>query len=266
MELKKAAALVASVYGHPKVLACYAEGDKVSRNQTKHDIGHAFEVLALSLKLALIINTKSPGKIDAWTLQVVLPLAAFLHDIGRCMGIDDHDKLGAQWAIPFLRELRLEGDDEQLPAETISRVARIIACHRTHRYAKVTFDEPALDIVLIADKCVGDEERVRPGRARVLRVLTWLGLSWLPLRKGGVHDRANFAIKTAEVVEREDDLVLCIDLDKRVCQPKLIYELYGDRFHCCVIAARKLGYGFKLQFNGVVHIEHEGKEGDWRAA
>jgi hypothetical protein len=263
MLLGKAKQLVAACYKDQRLLDLYAKGDRLSSNQTKHDIAHAIEVLDVAIELTAKIHAQNPSLLDEWDREVIIPLAAFLHDIGRAIDVDNHDKAGAKWANEFLKELTLPGDNEILPLNVRNRVVRIIACHRAHRYRNVKFVDTALDIVLIADKCVGDEERVRPGRASVLRILTALRLAWIPLRKGSIHDRANFAIKGKPRLEMDDDaFVLRLTIDTRVCKPSLIYNLYGDRFYCCELAFAKIGYLFQLEFNGVRYWSC-GKEGDW---
>jgi hypothetical protein len=118
--------------------------------------------------------------------------------------------------------------------------------------------------VVIADKCVGDEDRVRPGRAAALRVLRFFRLAqqWT----GSPHDRVNFAIKEAGItVDGNEDLighdagviVLKLRIDEHVSNPRDIYELYGDRFHACGRAAVYLGFLFRLEFNGVRYLYSE---------
>lgn len=257
MHLHTAAQLVESSFRHPYVLKCYEEGDANSHIQTKHDISHADEVLAVALRLIDLVEEVNPGFINGWTKRVVIPLGAFLHDIGRCINVEEHDEKGAQWAMDFLRHHLKTAEGKTLPADVIRRVARIIAYHRTSRYTKANFTDPALDIVLIADKCVGDEDRVRPGRALILRMLTWIGLPQLGdyMRKGAIHDRVTFAIKKATVQRIDRTLALAIDLDTRVCTIADVYELFAARFHCCVLAATKLGFGFELHFNGIRYAE-----------
>ncbi len=250
MNIDKAKRLVEACYRDQRLLDLYAHGDHLSRAQTKHDIGHAFEVRDVAADLTAIVQAHRPELLSDWTMQIVIPLGAFLHDIGRAIDVEKHDSAGAAWAQDFLRKLTLEGDDETLPSDIIKRVVKIIACHRAHRYVTVKTTDPALDIVVIADKCVGDEDRVRDRRAAILRVLTWFRLSWIPLRRGGIHDRANFAIKNAKLAPDGDELVLHLKIDERVCKPALIYNLYGDRFQSCSLAAFKLGFAFRLEFNG----------------
>ncbi len=251
MNLQKAKELATACFCDPEISRLYQAGDQMSHNQTKHDLDHANQVMDLANKVARGLVARDAGALDDWTREVVIPLAAFLHDVGRAIDVADHARAGATWARAYLGRLTLEGDSETLPVEVIERICKIIACHRSSAVLKQDFDDPAWAIVVIADKCVGDEDRVRPEQAAILAVLTWFRLAWIPLRKGGVHDRATFAIKKAELNVGDGNLRLSIALDERVCKPKLVYELYGERFWACVKAARYLGYGFELEFNGV---------------
>jgi hypothetical protein len=273
MELIKAKLLVAQCFSDPEISALYAAGDKLSRHQTKHDIDHAEQVRDLAVRISSGLNGRKPGFLDEWTTDVVVPLAAYLHDIGRAIDVDEHAKAGAKWTRDYLRRLRLPGDTETLPTPVINRIARIVACHRSQIVLKMPFDDAAWAIVVLADKCVGDEERVRPVRAAVLSVLRFFRATWIPLRKGGVHDRANFAIKKADVVFRNKpapannlklgDICLDLTIDKRVCDGSLIMGLYSDRFQACVKAADYLGYDFRLVFNGETFAF---QNAEWRSA
>ena len=262
MLLEQAERLVALCFEHPLVIECYKRGDKLSSNQTKHDIGHAFEVLAVGYKALEIVDALNPNLLDEWERKVILPLGLFLHDIGRCINVDKHDVAGAQWVMENLPNIKIDG--QALPLEIIKRVARIVACHRTSRYVKVNFHEPALDIVIIADKCVGDEARVRWQRRLVYWFLTAIGLPSKGdhMREGDIHDRINYGIKSSDFGLDGNTMVLRMSVDRRVCSDKEIYELYGDRYHCVVIAANKLGFGFELEFDGQRMCEEA--EGNWR--
>lgn len=250
MELTKAKLLVAACYTDPEIARLYQAGDKMSSNQTKHDIDHACQVRDQAAKIVRELSARKPGLLDQWTSEVVIPLAAYLHDIGRAIDVDEHANAGAKWSRQYLMRLRLPHDTEVLPMPVINRVARIVACHRSQIVAKMPFNDPAWAIVVLADKCVGDEERVRPGRAAILSALTLIRATWIPLRKGGVHDRANFAIKKSDVAFSDTEIKLVLKIDERVCKPHLIYSLYSDRFQACVKAAEYLGYDFRLVFNG----------------
>ena len=229
----------------------YQAGDKASSHQTKHDLQHALEVLAASSKIVSIIAKRQSHKFTAWETDVIIPLGAFLHDVGRSIDVDNHAVAGAKWAKDYLERLTLDNDTQRLPAEVIARVCNVIACHRSSTVLNTEFTDAAWAVVVIADKCVGDEERVRPWRARILAVLTIFRLAWIPLRKGGVHDQVNFAIKAVSLVGQENKLLLKLKLDKRVCTPALVYQTYRDRFAACGKAAAYLGCDFVLDINGI---------------
>ncbi|MBZ0188886.1 MAG: HD domain-containing protein [Candidatus Obscuribacterales bacterium] len=253
MLIEKAQALVLRCISDPQISALYDAGDRASSHQTKHDIDHALQVMKLAQKVADKLAVSHPGKFDDWTRTVVIPLAAFLHDIGRAFDVDDHAKAGAKWSKGYFAALTVsDTDNETLPVPVINRICRIIAMHRSSIVLKRDFNDSAWAVVVLADKCVGDEDRVRPNTATLLETLTTLRLLWLPLRIS-VHDRANFAIKRADVEVRDKEIVLAINLDKRVCKPDLIYNLYGERFYACAKAAKYFGVAFLMEFNGVVY-------------
>lgn len=264
MELQKALTLVAACYTDPEIERLYEAGDKLSSHQTKHDIDHACQVRDLAAKISSEVSARHPDLLDAWTKDVVIPLAAYLHDIGRAIDVDEHAAAGAKWTKQYLSRLRLPHDTEPLPVPVINRIARIVACHRSQIVLNTPFNDPAWAIVVLADKCVGDEERVRPVRAAILSLLTMIRASWVPLRKGGIHDRANFAIKKSDLVIGKSDIGLALTVDRRVCEPALIYNLYNDRFQACVKAAAYLGYTYSLVFNGERFTNAGGKS--WEPA
>lgn len=252
MSLAKARLIVTRCLTDPELQALYAAGDKLSSHQTKHDLSHALAVLQTARQIVTIV-TERGYSLDQWQTDVVIPLAAFLHDVGRAIDVADHAAAGAHFALGYLRKLKVDDNDQEtLPDNVVKRICRIIACHRSETVLKQEINDPAWAIVVIADKCVGDEERVRPIRARVLAILTWFRLSWIPLRKGGVHDRVNFAIKEAKLVGEENNLVLKLTIDQRVCKPKLVFDTYADRFRACAKAAEFLRCKFLLNFNGTI--------------
>jgi hypothetical protein len=260
MDLIEAKALVQVAYVDEGLLALYDAGDKLSKSQTKHDVNHAYQVRDVALELTAELHRRNPELLDDWTRDVIIPLAAYLHDIGRAISVDDHAMAGAKWANTYLRE-------KGFPMEVVRRVCKIIACHRSSIVLKRKFDDPAWAIVVIADKCVGDEDRVRPGRAAALRVLRFFRMAsqWT----GSIHDRVNFAIKEAGLTVDSDEgrtandggaIVLKLRIDEHVSAPADIYELYGDRFHACGRAAVYLGFLFRLEFNGVRYLYSEGDQ------
>jgi hypothetical protein len=248
----------------------YAEGDLRRAGQTKHGYAeHAIPVVNESRAIADQIRLQRPGLIDDYTYHVILPFGALLHDIGGCLSIDEHDKKGAQLMMQYLPQLTLPGDTETLDFESVKRISRIIAYHRAGRYLKhKKFQDHALDIVLLADKSVGDEDRVRPWKAFVLGLLTKMRLACIPLQNNGEHDRINFAIQSSKLVAIDGrEMVLQLKVKDEVLKDcpllfwrrkvKSIYEVifehayYKKNFHSMERAAANLGYDFYLEFNGV---------------
>lgn len=251
-DLERAKKLVEQSYSDPILLSLYDQGDKLSSSQTKHDIEHAFSVRDVALALMHEYEGRFPGVLDDWTKYVVIPLAAFLHDIGRAVDVNDHARAGAGIAHLYLRFLKF-------PPVIRRRICRIIMLHRSSSVLEREFDDRAWAIVVIADKCVGDEDRVRPNKARILRLLRFFGLARLNCWLFSPHDRVNFAIKEANLIVDVGDefsqdagaVVLKLQLDEKVAIPREVTTLYGDRFHSCGRAAQYLGFVFRIEFNGV---------------
>jgi len=255
MELIEAKQLVEAAFSDQALLDLYAEGDKLSHSQTKHDVTHAIQVRDVAIELTKEIDRRLPGKLDEWTREVVIPLAAFLHDIGRAIDVDNHAIAGAKWANAYLKS-------KGYPQRIVRRVCKIIACHRSSVVLNREFNDMAWAIVVIADKAVGDEDRVRPEPLKQLRRLRRQRKvsAW----KGSIHDRVNYAIKASELIVDGRDLmdggqdpgviVLRLRIDPVVCCPADIYGLYFDRLHACGRAAQYLGFLFRLEFNGVRYM------------
>ncbi len=269
-DLEEAARLTEACFSDPVVLRLYDEGDSMSRAQTKHDRAHAFAVRDVSLALTKEYELRFPDRLDAWTTRVVIPLAAFLHDIGRAVDVDNHAVAGAAVVSEYLQRLRL-------PRTVIRRVCRIVALHRSQQILRMEFDDPAWAIVVIADKCVGDEERVRRVQANKLRVLRFFGLAHRNWWKDAEHDRINFAIKKAHLIVDGDEgvqsfvskqnpsvgaIVLKLSLDQKVAPAQEVSTVYESRFHACGRAAQYLGFVFRLEFNGVRFL-YDKRTGQW---
>jgi hypothetical protein len=252
LSLSEAKAVVTGLYDDREILDLYAAGDKISSGQTKHDIGHAFSVLHTAEFLTGEICKRFPDKLDDETRFVVIPAGAFLHDIGRAIDVDDHAGAGARITRTLLAPRGLD-------SEVIKRIQRIVALHRSSAVLKMKFNDPAWAIVVIADKCVGDEDRVRPGPANMLRVLRFLRLAHRDWWNNAAHDRVNFAIKKSDLLVDSDDthnadhagaIVLKLSLDEVVAPATELLTLYADRFHSCGRAAKYLGFVFRIEING----------------
>lgn len=260
--------LVPRVYEDPEVLALCDEGDRKRASQTKHDRNHLVLVRDVAVSLTAEIDRLLPGKLSSHVRKVIIPVAAFLHDIGGGIDPDNHASAGAKWSRSYLKRL---GFDK----ETVNHIARIVACHRSEvvlkpkSFRRANFVDAAWAIVVIADKAVGDEDRVRPGPAKELtrlrdehRMHEWTGSE---------HDQVNFAIKSAELVldgrgagaPDPGAIVLKLRIDEQVSTPEQVYHLYGKRFHACGKAAQYLGFLFRLEFNGERYF-YDKPSKDWK--
>jgi hypothetical protein len=238
-------------------------GDDLSKEQTKHDIDHWLGVYGVGMSILPEYDKLFPGRIDEWTRRVVLPAGLFLHDAGRAIDVDQHAPAGARLAWIYFNRLRF-------PPEVIRRICRIIALHRSGSVLKREFDDFAWAMTVVADKCVGDEDRVRPLQANMLRVLSLLGLAHINWWEDASHDRVNFAIKKADlIVDCDEDssdktagaLVLKVSLRERVAPPEEVITLYAERWHACGRAAQYLGFVFRLEFNGVGYMYDKATKG-----
>ncbi len=249
MNISKAKRLVSICLADPVNVKLYDKADKMTTNQTHHGIDHAYQVLDLAKVIADEMHLRHPGLLDDWTRHVVIPLAAFYHDIARGLVERGHAQAGADWVMNKLPGYHVDG--ESFPPEVIKRIARVIVRHQSKTVAKIAFDDPAWAIVVLADKCVGDENRVRAWKRFVLKIATACGVPHLPLRaEGSEHDRVNFAIKSWDFQMEDTNLVLDITTDSRVCDPKLILDTFKSRYEACSKAAAYLGYKFVVAFNG----------------
>lgn len=247
--------LVPQIYSDPVVQDLCAEGDRKRSSQTYHDLTHFKLVRDVANSLAATINESVPGMLTAHVRDVIIPVAAYLHDIGGGINPDDHARVGAQWTRKYLKKLGFAAND-------IREISRVVACHRSEvvlkprSFNRKNFADAPWAIVVIADKAVGDEERVRPGPAAELTRLR--SQNKMHEWKGSEHDQVNFAIKSADLVvdgrgKGATDpgvIVLKLRIDEEVAKPELIYRLYGKRFHACGKAAQYLGFVFRLEFNG----------------
>jgi hypothetical protein len=250
-----------AMYRDPELLAVYEKGDANSKGQTRHDYVHGDEVRDLALSLTAQLDRAFPGRLDEVTKEFVIPVSAWLHDIGRAINLDRHDVEGALLAKKYL-------DGKGVPRELRVRICRIIALHRAGKVIKRGIQSPEHAIVVIADKCIGDEGRVRPDKAFALRLARFFGIGkkWSLARinwwDNAPHDRVNFSIKKANLVldfrdeaKQTGDIVLKLDVDERIANIEEIVTLdwFADSFFACGKGARYFGYYFRLEFNNVRH-------------
>lgn len=229
----------------------FKRGDKARKTQTAHDEPHGRYVRDLAMQIATAYDAQFPGKLNDWGKQVVVPLAGYTHDIGSVNGADNHDIEGARLMNEYLKR-------HDVPPAIRKQICRIIALHRSEKVLAREFDDPAHAIVVIADKCVGDEDRVRPNIRRTLQRLR--RENRMSRFKGSIHDRVNFAVKRCYLTVDPGDapvgatggaIVLKLDFDPKVASPEDMTNLYKRRYHAAGKAAKYLGFVFRMEFNGI---------------
>lgn len=246
---------VAVLVDEPQLLQLYRQGDRVSRSQTKHDVGHALSVMETACRLQKEIGLRFPQLLSQCSREVIIPAGAFFHDIGRAVEVNNHAEAGKTIALDFLT-------NKGFPRAVASKVAAIVSCHRSEDFLRMTPAAikkfPELAIVVIADKCVGDENRVRFWRAIVLSFLSRLGLANIDLWPNSQHDRVNFAVKDSVLLVDSDDypspdhagaMILKLKMDESVATGVELLSLYSKRFQACVLAANALGFAFRVEVN-----------------
>lgn len=239
----------------PRIIALAAAGDNLSKSQTKHDLQHLIAVRNIGMQMLDEYDRRFPGKLTEWEKRVEAPLSLLLHDIGRAIDVDNHAAAGARIAYIYLSQRRF-------PRPLIQRVCRNVALHRSDEVLKREFNNIIWAFTVLADKCVGDEDRVRPLEANILRVLCLLRLAHINWWDEAAHDRVNFAITNATVIVDSHDargldagaIVLKLTMRDGITSAEEITTLYGKRFHACGRAAQYLGFSFRIEFNGVRYM------------
>jgi len=239
----------------PVIIRLAAAGDSLSKAQTKHDMQHLINVRNIGMQMLLEWDRRFPGRLTEWQKRVIAPLSFLLHDIGRAIDVNNHAEAGARIAYLLLTQRRF-------PKEVIRQVCRPVALHRSEEVLKREFDDLIWAFLVLADKCVGDEDRVRPKEAAILRILTWVGLAHIDWWDEAAHDRVNYAITKADVIIDGHDtrgtdagaFVLKLTLRSGITSAEEITTLYGKRFHACGRAAQYLGFSFRIEFNGVRYM------------
>lgn len=269
--------LVDALPSDPEIIARYEKADMVSAEQTAHGLPHAENVRDNAAILIAMIDQEYPGLLSDDD-KVCALISAMTHDNGRADEIAKHGLMGARWANEFLPRFTVVDGEEtiRLSDEDIKRIVKGIACHSYKEFINVKVPDVVLDITYIADKCAGDESRVREDRAAELAKLArysvnlfgkWLRLTWRAdkSREGGEHDRVNYAIKQVSLLKDGRNIVLKLDIDLRVCDPELIWSVRWNRtaYQGCWVAANRLGFEFQLEINNVRYVS-EGQEADWR--
>jgi hypothetical protein len=271
-----------SITMSPEAKELYRQSDIQSAALTKHGEPHALGVMDFGKSLADQIETYFPGTFTPDELEFTIPAGCYGHDIGRSHGLDIINGKSKDrheyWGARIFKELL---DKAEIPHEYQAPVLYSIINHRANgclgrdALAPPAQPNPAHDVkrrtlavVVLADKCVGDAERVRTGDAFFIKAIRVLRLSrWFFDKKANEdkkNDFANYAIKNAQLLVDPNDngndpryrgaIILKLKLDERICTMEQIFSVkwFREAYHCCGKSAQVLGFEFRIQANDEV--------------
>ncbi|MFN8551109.1 MAG: HD domain-containing protein [Candidatus Obscuribacterales bacterium] len=257
----------------------YTLADIRSRGKTIHDLErHGKPVMRMGLALVAEIERFYPGTFTRVEKEYSVPIACQFHDL--CKGMTEISPDGSvtevhhiQGAIEMDRILA----EMDVPQKHRRLVSYPIRYHRTSGVLRehglempdCRSDEErsvyeaclrTLAILVLADKCVGDRERVRDNKVWWISMLRWLGLSRVWFHFAANQDsRNNFATYAIQQAKLSVDPLDCYDspkgaivlnlvLDERVCSLQQILQVdwFYEAFQCCAEACKYLGFSFRI--------------------
>lgn len=272
--LEDARRLRDQIFADTYLLGLADKADQQSKSQSKHGRQHCFDVPELGRAFMTRLEELFPGTISEMD-RVLAEIAMFTHDLGRSVQIKDHARYSAQIVGQYLKKTNM-------PLEYRRMICYAVRWHSAGdclppRQVK----DNVHALLIIADKLVGDAERVRGSKARRLR--SWLakGLinsKWAEWSAKGQEDpknnAANFAIKRVRIDIDKNDVpepryrgaVLCqMDVDERFATMEQIFsvEWFSMAYHAVARSCQHLGFVFRIEVNGRRYFwsdEHKG----WR--
>jgi hypothetical protein len=257
----------------------YRLADIKSAALTKHGEPHALGVMDFGTALSQKIESMFPGTFTPEELEFTIPAACWGHDIGRSEDMDivdgkpkdRHEIHGARIMNEFMVA-------EGVPAALRTPVNYGIVHHRANGVLGKNALDPSpqdplddikrrtLAVTVLADKCVGDAERVRTADALFIKTLRTFRLAQWYFRNRANEDKkndfANYAIKNAEIMVDPNDsgndpryrgaIILKLKLDVNVATLEDIFSVkwFRESYHCCGKSAQVLGFVFRIEANG----------------
>lgn len=152
-------------------------------------------------------------------------IAGYLHDIGNVVSRYNHSQSGATLAFAVLKRLGME----------CSEIAQIMGAIGNH-------DEGEGQIVntITAALVLADKTDVQRSRVRNKDIATF-----------DIHDRVNFAVKSADLLIDEPNrlLTLVLDIDQSIVPVIEYFEIFMTRMLMCRRAANFLNCQFSIIIN-----------------
>lgn len=277
----------------------YELADKMTKGMTKHNLAsHAEPVQKLGLAIMSLIESIAPGTFTELEREFVAKLVLIAHDMGRGAEekvlvngklVDIHEKDGAHAinllliaeGVPtFIRSVITYAIVNHRSSGILGRNALHMPDHVANEVlrSRMLMARRMLAVLVIADKCIGDKDRVRWSKTIRIMLLRFFGLSNYWFEKFENEDSrnnfANYAIKGASVVIDQTDttcvselgsIVLSIEIDERVCTMSQILSVrwFRDAFRCCVKAAKFLGFDFRIRTTSVNKMRADNHEEIW---
>ncbi|HEY9734534.1 MAG TPA: hypothetical protein V6C89_21670 [Drouetiella sp.] len=262
-----------------KIQRLYKLADQRALKKTDHSqLRHGLPVMWMGTALVDEIERYYPGTFSEVERVFAIPGTCEFHDLFKGWTVTKADGTVREiHHIKVAREL-----DQMLAKMGVPRLYRRIVTypvryHRTSGILKdgglempegLSADERAvwemrlrtLAVLVLADKCVGDRDRVRENRAAWIEFLRSVGLAKFYFDFVADQDSKNnfatYSIQKAKLcvdpTDRSENprgaIVLRIDLDEKVCSLEQILkvEWFSEAFHCCGKAAQYLGFSFRI--------------------
>jgi hypothetical protein len=227
------------------------EADEGRRTQNEHGTEHHRSVWKVGGYI---------GKRCQFTKRerALTAIACAGHDVGSCIGQVGHEEKGAEMMYNLTLELGACEPDAW-------EVYWLIAHHRTSQIMANGISSRPHAALVLADKAVGDELRVREdvrqtldSHARTGSLHEWRRIEaeeWDDGNPDKRHARINFAIRHARLIVDSDcpdlsEVVLSMKLKTSIASHEEVLDLFGLRYRVSHMAATHLDHALRVDFNG----------------
>lgn len=260
--LDEARRLRDKVFADEHLLGLADKADQQSQSQSKHGRQHCYDVPELGRAFMQKLEEMFPGTISPMEM-VLAEIAMFTHDLGRSVQIKGHAAHSAQILGEYLKQT-------SMPVEMRRELCYAVRWHSAEDCLppenRVKTNVHAL--LIIADKLVGDAERVRGKKAFWLRVWQKLGLMnrmWTywhnTKQEDPKNNAANYSIKSVSIDIDPNDTpepryrgaMLCrMEVDERYATMEQIFlvEWFFAAYHAVARSCQHLGFVFRIEVNG----------------
>jgi len=188
---------------------------------TEHSLPHVENCVSVVTKILTNLGY------DEETINLA-QIAAFMHDIGNVINRVDHAQSGAVMSFRILDKLGLD-------AISISKIINAIGNHDESTAQPVSAISAAL---ILADK-----SDVRRSRVRQIKQAEF-----------DIHDRVNYAVTKKEIIFKDKEFILNLEIDLSICSIMNYFEIFMKRMLLCQKASEYLDIKFSLIINNTKMI------------